>query len=140
MTKLKSPPQIVKSIPSKLSIRDITSVKNVGFSYMTDAIKSVIARTSYNSLTKKNQYPWEEYAARRESKNPRGRGRKNTTQQKPQLFNSNFVSPDKQYSEATTPSKRRPRADPALKDSSIPNEVLTQQQMLTRAASAAISS
>ena len=107
---------------------------------MTDAVKSAVARSAYNSITRKNQYPWEEYVAQRET-GGRARGSRNTQVKSPaKKFNSTRTSPNKTYSDAaSTPNKRKGRPDPAL-DGNIDQEaLLKQQQMLTRAASAAIS-
>ena len=107
---------------------------------MTDAVKSCVARSSYNSITKTNQYPWEEYVAQR-SGNTKGRGGSKSGRGRtpPKKFSSQTISPGKTYSDATTPSKRRPRTDPALLDKLVDHEgIKNQQQMLTRAASAAI--
>ena len=75
------------------------------FGCMTEAVKSCVARSSFNSITGTNQYPWEEYVANRQpsirGRNMRGRGR---TTPPPRAFTSNYTSPNKLYSEASTPN------------------------------------
>ena len=131
-----------------IECRAIYLVRNYGgvhlgtkrFNFMTDAVKSCVARSSYNSITSTNQYPWEEYVAYRGNQRIcGGRGGRNKTS--PHRFNSQHISPDKTYSDALTPNKKKNRQDPALQDNLVDqNAILNQQQMLTRAASAAISS
>ena len=108
------------------------------FDYMMDAVKSCVARSSYNSITKTNQYPWEEIVSTR-TYNSRGRGGRGRGKYSPNGFMPSQISPHKSYSDALTPSKKRNRTDPALADQLVNQEtILKQQQMLTRAASAAI--
>ena len=113
------------------------------FAYMTDAVRSCVARSSHNSITGEDQFPWhkqEEFDQKRAIRDRKSvRGRRTSTQQQhvTSSYKPTQVSPDKLYlqtlsSSQLTPRRQKSRVDPALKDKLVDENLTAQKQMWLR--------
>ena len=107
------------------------------FSQMVDAVKSAIARSSYNEILRCEQFPWEEepnYQHQSDYTSIRGRGssHKSTRRSSPPFTGGRNINGGLSYKDTLlTPSKKTKFKTNLTLDPAV-QQILSQQQMLTR--------